>query len=119
MTDEAKGDAKSVTLRVAEAKTRDFGRGIARIDPQVAKELGLHTGDVIQIENYVKMSRTAAILWPSYPEDENSGIIRIDGSIRDNIKVAIDERVQLRKIKASPAEVVELARSQSRLTVRK
>jgi len=98
MTDEAKGEQKGVILRVAEAKTRDFGRGIARIDPQVVKELTLHTGDVIQIENYVKMSRTAAILWPSYPEDEGTGIIRIDGSIRENIKVAIDERVQVRKV---------------------
>jgi len=118
MTDEAKGESKSVILRVAEAKTRDFGRGIARIDPQIVKELALHTGDVIQIENYVKMSRTAAILWPSYPEDEGTGIIRIDGSIRENIKVAIDERVQVRKVKASPAEVVELAPIQSRLVVR-
>ncbi len=118
MTDEAKGEPKALTLRVAEAKTRDFGRGIARIDPQVVKELALHTGDVIQIENYVKMSKTAAILWPSYPEDEGAGIVRIDGSIRDNIKVAIDERVQVRKIKASPAEVVELAPIQSRLVVR-
>ncbi len=118
MTDDTKGEPKALTLRVAEAKTRDFGRGIARIDPQVVKDLSLHTGDVIQIENYVKMSRTAAILWPSYPEDEGAGIIRIDGSIRDNIKVAIDERVQVRKIKASPAEVVELAPIQSRLVVR-
>ncbi len=118
LTDEVKGEPKTLTLRVAEAKTRDFGRGIARIDPQVVKDLALHTGDVIQIENYVKMSKTAAILWPSYPEDEGAGIIRIDGSIRDNIKVAIDERVQVRKIKASPAEVVELAPIQSRLVVR-
>ncbi len=118
MTDEAKGETKAITLRVAEAKTRDFGRGIARIDPTVQKDLGLHTGDVIQIENYVKMSKTAAILWPSYPEDEGSGIIRIDGSIRDNIKVAIDERVQVRKIKAQQAEVMELAPIQSRLVVR-
>ena len=117
MTDETKGESKSVTLRVAEAKTRDFGRGIARIDPQVVKELGIRTGEVIQIENYVKMAKTAAILWPSYPEDEGTGIIRIDGSIRENIKVAIDERVQVRKIEAKGAEMIELAPIQSRLKV--
>ncbi len=111
-------EGKSVTLRVAEAKTRDFGRGIARIDPQTVKELGLHTGDVVQIENIAKLSKTAAILWPSFPEDEGSGLIRIDGSIRDNIKIAIDKRVQVRKIKARPAEVVELAPIQSRFVVR-
>src|SRR5271157_2402982 len=111
-------EAKTATLRVAEAKTRDFGRGIARIDSSIVKELGLKTGDVIQIENYVKMAKTAALLWPSYPEDDGTGIIRIDGSIRDNIKVAIDERVQVRKIKAQMAEMVELSPIQSRLVVR-
>ncbi len=106
-----------MTLLVAEAKTRDFGRGIARIDPKIQKDLKFHTGDVIQIENLAKHSKTAAILWPSYQEDESTGIIRIDSSIRDNIKVAIDERVQVRKIKAQQAEVMELAPIQSRLVV--
>ncbi len=109
---------KSETLRVAEAKTRDFGRGITRVDPKVVEHLKLHTGDVLQIENLGKNAKTAAILWPSYPEDENSGIIRIDGSIRDNIKVALDESVQVRKIKPLIAEYVDLAPLQSRLVVR-
>ncbi len=37
-------------LRVAEAKPKDVGRGIARIDPAVVNILGLTTGDVIVIE---------------------------------------------------------------------
>ncbi len=107
-----------MTLRVAEAKTRDFGRGITRLDPKIVEDLGLHTGDVLQIENLEKNAKTAAILWPSYPEDKDSGIIRIDGSTRDNIKVALDEIVQVRKIKAAIAEFVDLAPIQSRLVVR-
>ncbi len=109
---------KSATLRVVEAKEKDKQKGVARIDPVIMRECDLNKGDVIQIENYVKMSKTAAILCLSYPEDEGSGIIRIDGSIRDNIKVAINERVQVRKIKAQQAEVMELAPIQSRLVVR-
>ena len=40
---------KSATLRVADALQRDVGRGIARIDPKVVEELGLTSGDVVQI----------------------------------------------------------------------
>lgn len=93
-------------LRVAEAKPKDVGRGIARIDPAVVNILGLTTGDVILVEGKKK---TVAICWPGYPEDENRGIIRIDGSIRKNADVGIDEKVGIRKTKAKMAEKVKLA----------
>ena len=93
-------------LRVAEAKPKDVGRGIARIDPAVVNILGLTTGDAILVEGKKK---TVAICWPGYPEDENRGIIRIDGSIRKNADVGIDEKVGIRKTKAKMAEKVKLA----------
>ena len=37
-------------LKVAEAKSKDAGRGIARVDPAVMEVLNLSPGDVIQIE---------------------------------------------------------------------
>ena len=37
-----------VSLRVAEAQSRDVGRGIARIDPKVSSEIGLSAGDVVK-----------------------------------------------------------------------
>ena len=43
-------DTKSLTLRVAEAKPRDVGRGIARIDPQDLERIGAEVGDIIQVE---------------------------------------------------------------------
>jgi len=94
---------KTITLKVVEAKSYDAGRGIARIDPEVAYELGLQTGDVIGIEG---TKRTAAIIWPGYPEDTNSGLIRIDGTVRRNAGVSIDDRVQIRKIQTAPAEKI-------------
>lgn len=93
-------------LRVAEAKPKDVGRGIARIDPAVVNILGLTTGDVVVIEGKKK---TVAICWPGYPEDENRGIIRIDGTIRKNADIGIDEKVGIRKAKAKMAEKMKLA----------
>ncbi len=94
---------KTVALKVVEAKPYDAGRGIARIDPEVAYDLGLQTGDVIGIEG---KKRTAAIIWPGYPEDSNSGAIRIDGTVRRNAGVSIDDRVQIRKIHTAPAQKI-------------
>ncbi|MCE8426584.1 MAG: CDC48 family AAA ATPase [Candidatus Methanoperedens sp.] len=97
---------KTVTLKVSEAKSYDAGRGIARIDPEVAFNLSLQTGDVIGIEG---TKRTAALVWPGYPEDTNTGLIRVDGTVRRNAGVSIDDRVQIRKIQTAPAEKILFA----------
>ncbi|MBC7129482.1 MAG: CDC48 family AAA ATPase [Thermoplasmatales archaeon] len=90
-------------VRVEEAKPRDAGRGIARIDPEIAEEMKLTPGDVISIEGRKK---TACIYWPGYGEDAGRGIIRIDGITRKNADAGIDDRVKIRKIKAKTAEKV-------------
>ncbi len=100
---------KTIALKVAEAKSYDAGRGIGRIDPEVAHDLALQTGDVIGIEG---TKRTAAIIWPGYPEDTNTGIIRIDGTVRRNAGVSIDDRVHIRKIQTAPAEKILFAPTQ-------
>ncbi len=100
---------KTVTLKISEAKSYDAGRGIARIDPEVAREMGLQTGDVIGIEG---TKRTAALIWPGYPEDNNTGIIRVDGIVRRNAGVSIDDKVQIRKIQTAPAEKILFAPTQ-------
>ena len=98
--------SKVATLRVAEAHGRDVGRGIARIDPRVMEDLNLTPGDVIEISG---KRRTAAICWPGYAEDSGRGIIRIDGYIRRNAGVSIDEKVTIRRIEAKNAEKIVLA----------
>ena len=39
----------ATTLRVAEAQARDANRGIVRVDSRVMRELGLTSGDAIEI----------------------------------------------------------------------
>jgi transitional endoplasmic reticulum ATPase len=99
----------TLTLKVAEAKSYDAGRGIARIDPKVAYEMGLQTGDVVNVEGSKK---TAAIVWPGYPEDTGTGVVRIDGTVRRNSGASIDDRVKIRRIKTSPAEKIMFAPTQ-------
>ncbi|HKZ42049.1 MAG TPA: CDC48 family AAA ATPase [Candidatus Hodarchaeales archaeon] len=93
--------------RVNEARQQDVGRGIARLDPDVAKALGISTGDIIEITSPKK--RTAAKSWHGYPDDRGKGIIRIDGATRRNAEVSIDDKVKIRKIEAKDARVVSFA----------
>ncbi|MCS7121573.1 MAG: CDC48 family AAA ATPase [Archaeoglobaceae archaeon] len=101
-----KDSTKDVVLKVAEAYHRDVGRSIARIDPEVMEEMNLQTGDVIEI---VGKSVIPAIVWPGYPEDRGKKIIRIDGSLRSNVGVGIDDRVKVRKVDAKQAEKITIA----------
>jgi transitional endoplasmic reticulum ATPase len=63
---------KGVQLRVAEAKQRDIGMRIARIDNAVLRELNLSPGDLIEITG---KKSTVAKCWPAYREDEGQRII--------------------------------------------
>ena len=100
---------EEVTLKVVEAYHRDAGRGIARIDMDTMRQLGLVSGDIIEITGH---NRAAAIVWPAYPEDRGLGIIRIDGNIRGNAHVGIDDKVVIQKAKSNAAAKITLAPTQ-------
>ncbi|MCD6358222.1 MAG: CDC48 family AAA ATPase, partial [Thermoproteales archaeon] len=100
--------SREVRLRVAEARQRDVGRGIARIDRDTMRALGVEAGDAIEI---IGKKSTVAIAWPAYPADEGQGIIRMDGTLRHNAGVSIGDTVVVRKAELQPAKRVVLAPS--------
>jgi len=93
-------------LKVKEAKPRDTGRGIARIDQHVLEKLTITPGDAIYITG---KNKTACIAWPGYPEDISTGTIRIDGTTRKNAGISIDEKVTIQKTTVNPAQKITLA----------
>ena len=103
-----------VQLRVGDARQRDVGRGIARIDQRTMQKLGISAGDVIEIVN---KRTTSAIAWPAYSEDQNRDIIRIDGFTRKNSGAAINEYVVIRPAKVKTALAMTLAPVDMRLNV--
>ena len=103
-----------VQLRVGDARQRDVGRGIARIDQRTMQKLGISAGDVIEIVN---KRTTSAIAWPAYSEDQNRDIIRIDGFTRKNSGVAINEYVVIRPAKVKTSLAITLAPVDMRLNV--
>ncbi|MET1101858.1 MAG: CDC48 family AAA ATPase, partial [Pyrodictiaceae archaeon] len=105
---------KEVVLRVAEAKHKDAGRAKVRIDETYMAAIGVKPGDVVEIEGRKK---TAAFVWPAYPEDQGMDIIRMDGLIRKNAGVNIGDKVIVRKAEVKPAVRIKLAPSKFTISV--
>ena len=99
-------EKKPIKLRVAEALQDDVYRGIARIDTEVMKELGIKRGDVIVIKG---SRETVAIADRAYPADVGENIIRIDGIIRKNARTGVSENVVIGKADVKEAKKVIIA----------
>ncbi len=105
---------KEITLRVAEAKQRDVGRGKVRLDSMAMSKISVSTGDIVEI---VGKRSTTAVAWPSYPEDLKKEIIRCDGVIRRNAGVSLGDKVDVKKAKVSVARQVTLAPEQMSVNI--
>ena len=99
-------DNSALTLRVAEARSRDVGRAIARIDPKDMVKIGSEVGDVAKIKG---KRETVAKIMPAYMEDRGKGIIQMDGLIRENAQIGLDEKISLQKTSHKPAERITLS----------
>ena len=100
--------ATTKTLKVAEASSRDVGRRIGRVDPKVASEMSLSTGDAIEI-SAGKNKKTTILHWPAYQEDYGRGLIRIDGYTRNKLEVGINDTVDIRRVETKEAQQITLA----------
>ncbi|WP_338729329.1 CDC48 family AAA ATPase [Haladaptatus sp. DJG-WS-42] len=99
-------------LTVKPLKQKDAGRGLAAVDRAAMAELDLENGDYIVIEGK-DSGRAVARVWPGYPEDEGRSIIRIDGRLRQEADVGIDDRVTVEKADVKPATKVTVALPQN------
>ena len=93
-------------LTVAEANPKDVGRRIARVDPMAQKLMELISGDAIAVS--ASGRKTTLLNWQGFPEDKGSGLIRIDGYIRNQLNVGVDDKVEIKKVEVSDAKSVTL-----------
>ncbi|RQG95855.1 CDC48 family AAA ATPase [Natrarchaeobius chitinivorans] len=99
-------------LTVKPLKQKDAGRGLAAIDRVSMRELDLENGDYIVITGNGDEQAVARV-WPGYPEDEGNGIVRIDGRLRQEADVGIDDRVTIERADVKPAKSVSVALPQN------
>ncbi len=105
---------KEIQLKVVEAQQDDAYKGIARIDAEVMRELGIRRGDVISIKGN---RETVAVADRAYPADVGEGIIRIDGILRRNAKTGIGEMVKVSKANVKEAKKIIIAPAQKNVMV--
>ncbi|WP_312912474.1 CDC48 family AAA ATPase [Natronosalvus caseinilyticus] len=99
-------------LTVKQLKNRDPGSGMAVIDRNALGELGVSSGDFVTIDGG-DGERTVARVWPSDSEDAGRGLIRIDGQLRHEANVRIDDRVAVEPADVEPARSVTIALPQN------
>ncbi len=100
-------DRRRLKLRVKDARKRDVGRYMVRLDQDSMEILNLSTGDIVELIGPNK--NTAAIAWPSYPQDQGQGMVRIDKRCRKNLGAELDEFIEIRNCEEKTASKVILA----------
>ena len=98
-------------LTVKPLKQKDAGRGLAAVDRAAMREMNLENGDYILVEG--AEGRAVARVWPGYPEDEGSGVIRVDGRLRQEADVGVDDRVEVEPAEVNPATSITVALPQN------
>ena len=96
---------ESLHLQVGESKQRDIGKKRARISPDAMDYLHVAPGDVIEI---VGRKTSSAIVWPVDEDEKNPDIINIDGQMRKNVGVSLNDAVQVKKVETKTAKTVVL-----------
>jgi len=98
--------AKIITLKVKESLAKDVGRAIVRIDPVDMKYLGIEVGGIVEVEGKKK---TPAKVMPCYKEDRGQKIIQMDGVLRENSQIGIDEKVKVSQVEYQLAQKITLS----------
>ncbi|HZY46901.1 MAG TPA: AAA family ATPase, partial [Candidatus Bathyarchaeia archaeon] len=106
--------AKEVQVRVADAKQRDVGHGKVRIDNETMQKLAITAGDFIEVRG---KRTTVAIAWPADAEDQGQEIARMDGLLRKNAGVALNEYITIKKADVEDSQAIVFAPTDVRLSV--
>ncbi|NHN47141.1 CDC48 family AAA ATPase [Halostella sp. JP-L12] len=95
-------------LTVKPLKNRDPGSGMAVIDREALKDLGLSSGSFVTLQGRDGRSAVARV-WPSDAEDAGRGVVRIDGQLRRAADAGIDEPVEVEPTEVEPADRLTVA----------
>ncbi|MEM0016070.1 MAG: CDC48 family AAA ATPase, partial [Saccharolobus sp.] len=100
--------SQQLKFRVVEARQRDVGRKIARLNDYAMSKLDIENGDYIEITGPNGTAVAQALIGDSIGDNE----IRIDGYIRKSIGVGIGDEVTVKKTQVQNGIRVVLAPTQ-------
>ncbi len=100
----------STIAKVKESLRQDIGRGIVRLSEDLLDDLDIGPGDAILIKG---KKEAVALVWGSADsDDDDEDIIRMDGTLRYNAGVGIDDDVTIEPIELNNAKSILLSPQQ-------
>jgi transitional endoplasmic reticulum ATPase len=99
------GRAEKVRLRVGDARLEDVAEGRARLSRELFPALGLKRGDRVRVTGEHSILATAL---PADPEDDGLELVRLDGTQRRKVGVAVGGTVEVQRYDVRPASKVQL-----------
>ena len=85
-----------VELQVEDAYIADKGKTVARIDKRSMKELHISAGDAVIV--FAEERPLIVKAFPLYPSDNNSGVIKLNSSLRSQLRREVGDMVTVRGI---------------------
>ncbi len=92
-----------LTLRVAEARVEDVGHALARLSAGDLTRLGIEPNAVVKI-----VGRTTTVARAALSDAPHEGLIAIDGTVRSNCGVGLQEEVSVAAVEHAQAVAVRL-----------
>ena len=110
-----KPEIKEAKIRIEELDKSRSGRSLCYIDQNILEQLGLTTGNIIEIRGKKK---TTGIVVSSI-NDKGKGIIRLDGLQRLNAGATIGEYVTIRLARVYPAREIVLTPTKANIDLKR
>lgn len=95
-------------LAIAPLKKRDAGRGIAAISQSDMQQLGVENEDYVQVIGDAGDISVARVYEKGSKYDDTDGVIHIDGALRKQADVVIDDHVTVEPVVPEPATSVSV-----------
>lgn len=95
-----------IILKIAEVSQRHVGKGIAVVDPKVVEDNNWESGNILELTGNRK---SHVKLWSGSVEEYGTGVIKIDGTTRQNIGAGIGEKISVKKINGVDAEQITVS----------
>lgn len=97
--------AQPINLKISEATGKDVGRGIARMDPSDMSRLGIDVGDTIEVAG---RKQTICKVLLTSKEYRGKSRLQVDGIVRENAGVKLNESATVRQMSVAPAQEIVL-----------
>ncbi|MCY6354430.1 CDC48 family AAA ATPase [Clostridium sp. ZS2-4] len=99
-------EKKQYSVKVAEALNNDVGKAIIRVDSKIIFEMGAAIGDIVEIKG---KSTAVARVMPCYDSFKDKNLIQMDGILRENSGVGLDEYVTINLANTQNAKSIILS----------